>query len=99
MAIHTLTATQVVPADIDRAWSFFSRPENLGRITPSSMDFRMRTENPAMSEGALIDYTVKPVLGIPMPWRTRIEGRSIRRSCSATSSCAARTDAGSTPTR
>ncbi len=74
MTTHTLIATQTVPADIDRAWAFFSRPENLGRITPRSMDFRMRTERPAMTEGALIDYTVKPVLGIPVPWRTRIEG-------------------------
>lgn len=74
MTTHTLIASQVVPADIDRAWAFFSRPENLGRITPPSMDFRMRTEKPAMTEGALIDYTVKPVLGIPLPWRTQIEG-------------------------
>jgi NADH dehydrogenase len=74
MTVHTLTASQVVPIDIDRAWSFFSRPENLGRITPRSMAFQMRTEHPAMTEGALIDYTVRPILGIPMPWRTRIEG-------------------------
>lgn len=73
MTTHTLTASQIVPVDIDRAWAFLSRPENLGRITPPSMDFRMRTEKPAMTEGALIDYTVKPVLGIPLPWRTRIE--------------------------
>ncbi|MCJ7709440.1 MAG: NAD-dependent epimerase/dehydratase family protein, partial [Chloroflexi bacterium] len=28
---------------------------------------------PAMTEGTLIDYTVRPLMGIPMPWRTRIE--------------------------
>lgn len=74
MAIHTLTATQVVSVDVDRAWDFFSRPENLSRITPASMAFQMHTAHPEMTEGALIDYTVRPLLGIPMPWRTRIEG-------------------------
>ncbi len=73
MATHTLTASQFVPADIDRVWAFFSRPENLGRITPESMGFEMHTERPRMVEGALIDYTVRPLLGIPAPWRTRIE--------------------------
>ncbi len=73
MTTHTLVASQVIPVDVDRAWSFFSRPENLGRITPSSMAFDMHTERPSMTEGTLIDYTVRPLMGIPMPWRTRIE--------------------------
>ncbi len=74
MGIHTLTASQVVPVDVDRAWDFFSRPENLGRLTPPSMAFEMRTDRPEMTEGELIDYTVRPLLGIRLPWRTRIEG-------------------------
>ena len=45
---------QVVPADLDRVWSFFSNPTNLDRITPSSMGFSMRTTDPEMAEGALM---------------------------------------------
>jgi NADH dehydrogenase len=63
---------QTVPADLDRVWSFFSDPANLARITPPSMDFTMRTAAPRMAEGALIDYTVRPLFGVPLPWRTEI---------------------------
>ncbi len=35
----TIRTSQLVPADIDTVWSFFSHPENLGRITPASMGF------------------------------------------------------------
>ena len=70
---YTIRASQLVPADLDRVWAFFSRPENLGRITPASMDFRMRAPVAEMGSGTLIDYTIRPLLGIPAGWRTRIE--------------------------
>ena len=72
MATATLHASQLVPAGVDRVWKFFSDPSNLGRITPSSMAFTMRTVDPVMEEGAVIDYTIRPLLGIPVPWRTGI---------------------------
>lgn len=67
-----LHASQIVPADAERVWAFFSDPANLGRITPPSMGFTMRTTSPAMADGALIDYTIRPLFGIPLPWRTEI---------------------------
>ena len=72
MTAFELHASQVVPADLDRVWSFFSNPTNLDRITPSSMGFTMRTTDPEMAEGALIEYTVRPLLGLPLSWRTEI---------------------------
>jgi len=72
MTAFTLDASQIVPADADRVWPFFSAPANLGRITPSSMGFAMRTANPRMAEGAVIEYTVRPLFGIPLSWRTEI---------------------------
>ena len=72
MTAFTLDASQLVPADLDRVWSFFSNPANLGRITPSSMGFAMRTAHPRMAEDAVIEYTVRPLFGIPLSWRTEI---------------------------
>jgi uncharacterized protein YbjT (DUF2867 family)/ligand-binding SRPBCC domain-containing protein len=70
---HTLHSTHLVKADPDTVWSFFSDPRNLGRITPRSMGFVMHTAEPAVAPGATIDYTVRPLFGIPVTWRTLIE--------------------------
>jgi NADH dehydrogenase len=68
-----LQATQIVPADLQRVWAFFSSPRNLGRITPRSMGFHLRTPDVTTESGATIDYTIRPLLGIPMHWRTLID--------------------------
>jgi NADH dehydrogenase len=72
MTTYELHASQIVPGEPDRIWSFFSDPRNLGRITPRSMGFTVRTPDPSMAAGAVIDYTVRPLFGIPLPWRTEI---------------------------
>ena len=72
MADHVLTARLHLAAPRDRVFDFFSRAENLGRITPPEMAFRILTPLPIeMCEGALIDYRIG-LHGIPMTWRTRI---------------------------
>ena len=53
---------------------YFAAAENLERITPPELGFRIRTTLPIeMKRGALIDYTIK-LNGIPMKWRTEITG-------------------------
>tara|TARA_B100001564_G_C20415031_1_gene567475 strand:+ start:51 stop:584 length:534 start_codon:yes stop_codon:yes gene_type:complete len=70
--IYTFYKEQFVPSDLDTVFEFFSRPENLEKITPSSMGFNIITPTPIdMKEGAIIDYTVK-IMGVPMRWRTMI---------------------------
>lgn len=65
---------QQLHCDIDTAWSFFSSPENLSKITPRDMRFTvLSTEiQPEIFEGMLIDYTVSPILNIPLNWQTKI---------------------------
>ena len=56
------------------AWEFFSRPDNLKNITPANLGFHIisRYHGTEMYEGQIIEYTVKPILGIPLYWMTEI---------------------------
>ena len=73
MAIHRLHRIQRLPITRDRAWDFFSDPRNLATITPDELGFQIKTELPdTMYPGMFIQYTVKPLLGIPMTWVTEI---------------------------
>ena len=76
MGVYTLQAEQVLPVDLQKAWAFFSSPNNLALITPPEMGFITLTpmaEGQEIYTGMLIDYTVKPLFGIPMHWRTEIK--------------------------
>jgi ligand-binding SRPBCC domain-containing protein len=72
--MHKYIAQQWLPVSVEHAWDFFSSPHNLGRITPPEMDFKVLTGNLGVSihNGMLIDYSVKPILGIATSWRTEI---------------------------
>jgi len=73
MPIHTLRKTQIVPASQEECWAFFSDPHNLARITPPSLDFQVRSDLPSsIHPGLMIEYRVRPLLGIPMEWLTEI---------------------------
>lgn len=71
--MYQLKSSQIIECSLEEAWSFFSSPENLSRITPSSMDFKIKTDVEGdMYEGMIIKYTVRPILNIPMTWVTEI---------------------------
>lgn len=71
---YQLYREQQLQCDIETAWDFFSSPMNLSKITPKDMGFTVLSdfENEPIYEGMLIDYTVSPILGIPLKWKTRI---------------------------
>ncbi|MBT5931914.1 MAG: SRPBCC family protein [Flavobacteriales bacterium] len=72
--MYQLKRTQFIKTDLKKAWDFFSSPGNLKKITPEYMGFDVKTDLPdKMYEGLMIEYTVKPLLGIPMNWITEIK--------------------------
>lgn len=65
---------QLVPANLDEVWDFFSNPRNLQRLMPDDMSFEMLDDIPEkMYPGLLLRYRVAPLLGIKLPWTSRIE--------------------------
>jgi len=74
MAAHSIKTVQKIPVSLDKAWEFFSDPANLQAITPGDMGFKIisRHQGDKMYAGQIIEYTVKPVLGIPVYWMTEI---------------------------
>ena len=72
MKTNILVAEQFVARPLFEVFEFFSRPENLARITPPSLGFVILTPSPIeMKAGTLIDYTIR-LAGIPLRWRTLI---------------------------
>jgi ligand-binding SRPBCC domain-containing protein len=75
MGVFYLHAEQLLPVDIETAWAFFSSPNNLALITPPEMGFITLTpvtDGQEIYTGMLIEYTVKPLFGIPLHWQTEI---------------------------
>lgn len=74
MGVYTIKSTQQIPITIEQAWEFLSSPKNLQKITPEQMGFKILTENlpEKIYPGMIIQYTVRPILNIPMRWVTEI---------------------------
>ena len=74
MKMHSIFTEQILPLDLDKAWDFFSSPHNLNEITPSDMSFHIKSELPknGMYEGMFIEYSLRPVLNLPVTWLTEI---------------------------
>lgn len=67
-----LERTQTIHAPLDRAWTFFSEPANLARITPSWLRFRIHGEAPAqIAAGARLEYRIRWLV-FRLRWVTRI---------------------------
>lgn len=72
--VYSLKFVQNIPVNIDVAWNFFSDPKNLAEITPGNMGFNVISKHHGekIYPGQLIEYTVSPVLNIPLYWMTEI---------------------------
>jgi ligand-binding SRPBCC domain-containing protein len=74
MSVYSIKTTQKLPITLEQAWDFFSSPSNLKEITPDNLGFKIISQHHGdkMYAGQIIEYTVSPVLGIPMYWMTEI---------------------------
>ena len=73
MPIYQLERRQVVSMSLSDCWRFFSNPRNLEKITPPAMHFTIKNALPTeIYPGLMIEYTVSPLLGIPLSWLTEI---------------------------
>ena len=72
--VYSLKTVQIIPTTLEKAWDFFSSPANLKLITPPEMGFVIKSKHHGerMYAGQIIEYTVKPMLGIPVYWMTEI---------------------------
>jgi ligand-binding SRPBCC domain-containing protein len=72
--VYSLKSVQIIPITLNDAWTFFSKPDNLKDITPGYMGFTIKSKHPGekMYPGQIIEYTVKPLFGIPVYWMTEI---------------------------
>ena len=72
--VYSIKEVQNIPVTLQQAWDYFSKPDNLKDITPVRMGFIIRSKHHGqrMYPGQIIEYTVKPLFGIPLYWMTEI---------------------------
>lgn len=72
--VYSIKAVQLIPAERSVVWSFFSTANNLEKITPPDMPFKIIGEHHSekIYAGQIIEYFVRPVFNIPLYWMTEI---------------------------
>ena len=68
---HLFETTMHLPLARPEVFDFFAEAQNLERITPPELRFRITRAPEAIREGALIEYTLR-LFGVPFGWRTEI---------------------------
>jgi ligand-binding SRPBCC domain-containing protein len=71
--MYELNFTQIIRRPRPEVFAFFSDIENLERITPPWLHFKILTSLPFEIEaGSIIDYRLK-LSGMPFHWQTKID--------------------------
>ena len=64
---------QFISKTKSEVFNFFKTPENLEKITPSNLNFKIHTPSPIlMKKNAVIEYQIK-IFFFPIYWRTLIK--------------------------
>jgi len=72
MKPHILSDVTLISKPLDEVFDFFSKAENLNRLTPPQLNFEIITPLPVkMGNGSIIDYRIK-LNGMPFNWKTEI---------------------------
>lgn len=71
--LHVINSEQLFKVNKDILWKFISSPYNLATITPEYMKFQVLGDlTDTMYQGQVIQYHVRPLLGIRLSWVTEI---------------------------
>lgn len=72
--VYSLRTVQKIPVTLEEAWAFFSTPNNLQEICPANIRFSIVSKHHGeeMYPGQIIEYVVKPFLGVRFYWMTEI---------------------------
>jgi len=72
MKSKTVKFTTKIDRPLPEVFEFFSKAENLNKLTPDNLEFKILSPLPIeMKKGQLIDYRIK-LFGIPFSWKTEI---------------------------
>lgn len=72
MSQFTFETSQEIASPLEDVFDFFSRAENLERITPPHLRFKILTSSPiSMAEGTRIEYQIR-LFSLPFRWLTEI---------------------------
>lgn len=70
--IKELLRYQFIDREPQEIFTFFSQAQNLEKLTPESMSFKMtHMSTPTIQEGSIIDYKLS-VHGLPLKWKAKI---------------------------
>lgn len=74
MKVYHLRRTQHLPISLKDAWDFFSSPQNLSKITPTRMNFKIVSISGGekMFPGQIIRYKINVLPWLRLNWVTEI---------------------------
>jgi len=71
--LYSLHTEQFLPITLDEAWHFFSTPQNLQKLTPQDLDFKITSPKlHGIYQGQMITYNIKVFPVFPSKWVTEI---------------------------
>lgn len=71
--VYSLHTEQFLPITLDEAWHFFSTPQNLQKLTPEDLDFKITSPKlEGIYQGQMITYNIKIFPVFPSKWVTEI---------------------------
>lgn len=71
--LNIIRSEQILECSRPEAWRFISDPKNLATITPDYMGFKLLNgPDDSTYQGQIIEYSLKPLLSLPMHWVTEI---------------------------
>lgn len=71
--LYSLHTQQFLPITLEEAWNFFSTPQNLQKLTPDDLDFKITSPKlEGVYQGQMITYNIKIFPIFPSRWVTEI---------------------------